>query len=259
MKLYKVMIFLSFSIFLLAGGNNELQAQENNIFDYQSVLPEELKILSGQIDSIYCTVYLDKGNYDIELESITTYKFLTGDIILKTYENDVKYNMEIYNNYKLINGKYVISGLLINQDSSIVDMEEHYIIQDKNNIISVTTFKNLNKPNDTLYIEENKDVSISRIKDKSGKYIILEKRIYDKRGNVIKSLSYEEDGGIVHESEMEYDDNDLVIKTISSGKGLGYFFSTYSYKIDNRGNWIQCIEKKDDYNRRITTREIFYK
>lgn len=261
MNALKYSIFFIFLILFCAVSNNG-RAQENKdiILYYHSEFPEESLTIDGNIDSISCKIFnIDTSVDKIDLDRIVSYKFHLGEAVLEEAISSKTDNVCIINSYLSKDGKQVTAVSSCVEDGGWVN--QYAVDQQENNWLWIVNYGDMDRLNDTV-CTEYKQNSISRqVKSSSFDYMMNENIYFDKRGNIIQKLYSYKNYNKLH--LIEYNKNNLKEKEIireTTKNGIEETITTYSYKTDEKGNWIERVEFGDNAKiKTLTKREIFYK
>ena len=80
------------------------------------------------------------------------------------------------------------------------------------------------------------------------------------KGRLVSQKFYdEEENTLTQTAHFEYDEQGLLQRTIyKNSKGEIDYTSTFAYKLDEKGNWIEKVEFKDGKPYLLTAREMEY-
>ncbi|NDV78431.1 hypothetical protein D0T57_05535 [Dysgonomonas sp. 511] len=240
---------------ILTGCKNKLQGKEKPEDDYyRIILPANATTISGEVDSIYCSLYSIDKNDRMNIDWTCSYHFAPDrNIVYTAKEYDSEGDWESTASYVSENGKYITS--IMSHSKDFGKATEYYFEIEKNKLMGVLKYEdNPDMGTDTTYTEYTRNIMIITNKRHN-----LEKRLtFDNKGNILTSVSADDKSYTT--SKSRYDANNLIVEETFKGTGLGISHEIYTYKTDEKGNWIECMMKDDSNHRtRITKRKIFYR
>lgn len=135
-----------------------------------------------------------------------------------------------------------------------------YKTDEKGRIIEETCVKTTQPMCSTYKLVYEKDGKINSIcvENKTTKDNSCEKYIYDKQGRLTQ-LEFSRKEGLIRKTIITYDDkgNEHTIKVFKADNTF-LEEKEYTYKYDEKGNWIQRVEYINKFPKLILEREIIY-
>jgi len=199
-----------------------------------------------ELDQIIILFFDDNNNV---IEQIVYNQFGDKDVSIK-YTYDKKNELISF----VINNAH--DGSLHTTENILKEKSRHISIR-KNIKDGITTV-------DTIHYEMDKyGHPIKSIVINSDGTIYKELFNYNKKGDLLNFIWYNEDNNIQQQETNIYDKNRLMVKTyVRYRNGLetnDSILYSYKYKLDEKSNWVERIDYKNDEISKITKREIKYR
>ena len=231
------------------------------------------KITKGEKQEFWrgdVVIVFDEKGYKAENNTYNKVGQLSQKVIYKYDDKGKRLSRDLYNSYGKLQMKFLYvydnkgSKTAYNSYSPTGELNDSYLYKndDKGRMLEEIWIKKDKSFGSKYTYEYDKLGKLSRM----CQYTISENQVdnctsykYDNNGRIAEIEIYSGNNALSRRSVITYDDkgNEKEIKYYD-GKGIFLEERSYTYKFDNNGNWVECIESINQFPKSFLEREITY-